>query len=39
MVGHIFDDLKEYRIEYDVKTSEKALSEKYDLKRSSEYFK
>lgn len=32
MVGHIFDDLKEYRIEYDVKTSEKALSEKYDLK-------
>ena len=31
MVGHIFDDLKEYRIEYDVKTSEKALSEKYDL--------
>ena len=31
MVGHIFDDLKEYRIEYDIKTSEKALSEKYDL--------
>ena len=32
MIGHIFSDLKEYRIEYDVKTSEKALSEKYDLK-------
>lgn len=32
MVGHIFEDLKEYRIEYDVKTSEKALSEKYNLK-------
>lgn len=31
MVGHIFDDLKEYRIEYDVKTSEKELSQKYDL--------
>ncbi len=32
MIGHIFEDLKEYRIEYDVKTSEKALSEKYNLK-------
>ncbi len=32
MVGHIFADLEEYRIKYDVKTSEKALSEKYDLK-------
>lgn len=31
MVGHIFDDLKEYRIEFDVKSSEKALSEKYNL--------
>jgi len=31
MVSHIIDDLKEYRIEYDEFTSEKAIKEKYDI--------
>ncbi len=29
LINHIFTDLKDYRIEYDVKTSEKAIREKY----------
>ncbi len=32
MIGKIFKDLEEYRISYDVKSSEKALSLKYNLK-------
>lgn len=31
MLGHIFDDLSEYRIEYDKKTSEKKITEEYDV--------
>lgn len=31
MISHIFDDLKEYRIVYDVLTSEAKIKEKYDI--------
>ena len=31
MLGHIFGDLSEYRIEYDKKTSEKKITEEYDV--------
>lgn len=33
LLDRIFEDLKEYGINYDVYTSEKAISQKYDLKK------
>lgn len=36
LLNKIFKDLKEYRIDYDVKTSEKELVEKYDINKTVE---
>lgn len=39
MISHIIDDLKEYRIEYDTFTSEKAIKEKYNINELLEKLK